>query len=347
MKVIFSEKHKLRDAKFEVSGGVMVYPFERPARMDFIMARLKERGFQDIIPPKEFPMAAVNRIHQKDFTDFLENGYDEWKAAGFEGDMICTGFLARRMVERCPNYIDGKLGYYALSTETAISKGTWQAALASKDVALTGSELIRSGKERVVFSLCRPPGHHATVDMFGGYCFLNNIAIAAQFFLDQGAKKIAILDVDFHHGNGTQDIFYERDDVLFVSLHGRPEDAYPYFLGYEDELGKGKGLGFNRNYAMPPKTNYAVWGSALKDGLKLIKKFGAEVLLVSLGVDTFEKDPISFFKLTSADYITMGREIAAIGLPTQIVMEGGYAVEEIGINTVNFLEGFEDGAKKP
>jgi acetoin utilization deacetylase AcuC-like enzyme len=176
--------------------------------------------------------------------------------------------------------------------------------------------------------------------MYGGYCFLNNAAIAAQGFRDAGAERVAILDVDFHHGNGSQDIFYARDDVLFCSLHGQPEDAYPYFLGYKDEKGTGKGEGFNFNYPMPPGSKYDVWGAALADAMRKIKRFKPDVLVVSLGVDTFKDDPISFFKLTSDDFTTYGAAIAMLKLPTLFVMEGGYAVEAIGVNTVNVLEGF-------
>ncbi|MDI9314146.1 MAG: histone deacetylase family protein [Hydrotalea sp.] len=343
MKVIYSDKHKLRDAQYEIAGGRLVYPFERPARMEYILARLKERKFNDIIPPKDFGMAPVKKIHNADLLDFLEHGYDEWKAAGYAGDMCATAWFARRMPsDRRPQSIDGKLSYHALSSETMIDKGTWEASLASKDVALTGAEMILKGPDKVVYSLCRPPGHHATADMFGGYCFLNNAAIAAQYMRDNGAKKVAILDVDVHHGNGIQDIFYNRGDVLYVSLHGAPEVTYPFFMGYADETGAGDGVGANKNYPIPAGGKYDIWGAALMDGLKAIQQFGAEILIVSLGTDTYEKDPISPLKLTSNDFITMGRAIAGINLPTHVVMEGGYAVEEIGINAVNFLEGMLD-----
>ncbi len=343
MKIVYSDKHKLRDAQYEVAGGLLVYPFERPARIEYILNRLSDRGFKDLLPPKEFGLETVKKIHTDDFINFLSNGYAEWKAEGYKGDMAATAWPARRMVSDIrPKSIDGRLSYHALSAETMIDKGTWEAAQASKDVALTGADMILQGPDKIVFSLCRPPGHHATGDMFGGYCFLNNAAIAAQYMRDKGAKKVAVLDVDFHHGNGIQDIFYNRDDVLYVSLHGEPENTYPFFMGYANEKGAGAGVGANINYPMPPKTKYDVWGAALLDGLKNIQKFGAEVLIVSLGTDTFEKDPISSFKLTSADFITMGRAIAAINLPTLVVMEGGYAIEEIGINVVNCLEGLMD-----
>jgi len=231
------------------------------------------------------------------------------------------------------------LGYYAMAIETALTSGTWQAALASASCATTAQKLVTSG-QREVFSLCRPPGHHAASDLYGGYCFLNNAALAAQGFLNDGATRVAILDVDFHHGNGTQDIFYERDDVLFLSLHGDPVHAFPHFLGYADETGSGKGEGFNVNYPMPPGTPFDVWGEALSASLAEITRYKPDALVISLGVDTFEKDPISFFKLTSPDFVTCGSMIAELDMPTLFVMEGGYAVSEIGTNTVNVLNGF-------
>jgi acetoin utilization deacetylase AcuC-like enzyme len=207
-------------------------------------------------------------------------------------------------------------------------------------VALTGAKALLEG-ERGVFSLCRPPGHHAALDMYGGYCFLNNAAIAAQYLRDHGAERVAILDIDFHHGNGTQDIFYARDDVLFCSLHGDPEDAFPHFLGYADEAGSGLGTGYNRNYPMPPGTPFAQWREALADALDRVGEFSPQYVVVSLGVDAFENDPLSFFKLTSPDFLTTGQMIGALDIPTLFVMEGGYDVDEVGVNVVNVLKGFD------
>ncbi len=175
----------------------------------------------------------------------------------------------------------------------------------------------------------------------GGYCYLNNAAIAAQAFLDQGRKKVAILDVDYRHGNGTQSIFYERSDVLFTSIHGHPEAEFPFFLGYADELGEGAGEGFNFNYPLAAGSAWDRWSAALELACTEIEGYDADVLVISLGVDTFKNDPISQFKLDSPDYLRMGERIARLGKPTLFVMEGGYAVEEIGINAVNVLEGFE------
>jgi acetoin utilization deacetylase AcuC-like enzyme len=339
VKVIHSEDHRYHFPQGEISGGQFVTPFERPSRVEYILSRLKEVGMTDISAPDAIDWAPVKTIHDAKFLEFLETCWAEWVAEGYLGEILPLGFPARRMQLRRPNHIDGKIGYYCLATETAITKGTWRAAQASCAVAQTAQRLV-SGGARSAFALCRPPGHHAASDMYGGYCFLNNAAITAQMFLDQGAAKVAILDVDFHHGNGTQDIFYERDDVLFCSMHGAPEDAFPFFLGYGDETGAGRGEGFNVNYPMPPGTGFAVWKSAFEDALQKIKAFGAEAVVVSLGVDTYKDDPISFFKLDSPDFLVIGQRIASLGLPTLFVMEGGYAIDAIGLNTVNVLEGF-------
>lgn len=339
MLTIYSEDHRKRDAKTELLGGKLVPPFEKPARMDYILDRIHSEGLGEVVAPRDFGLEPLLKLHDNDYVKFLETCWGEWQAAGNEGEAIAASWPARRMQQRCPIDIDGKLGYYALAAETSITEGTWTAARASANVAIEGAERIV--QENAAFSLCRPPGHHAATDLFGGYSFLNNAGLAAQSMLDNGAERIAILDVDFHHGNGTQDIFYNRDDVLFVSLHGRPEDEFPHYLGYADETGMGAGVGYNLNFPMPKGTQFSTWRDALKRAMDRISDFAPDALVVSLGTDTFEGDPISSFKLKSDDFATYGEDLAALKLPTQFVMEGGYAVEEIGINTVNVLQGFE------
>lgn len=339
MKTIFTAKHKLRNAKTELYGGQLVEPFERPSRAEFIISRVKDQALGPVIDPQDHGMDGINKIHDEDYVNFMQVAWQEWQAQNFEGEAIPTTWPARRMSDRIPGFIEGKLGYYAMAGETSITEGTWEAAYWSAQVALTGAAELRSG-ESSVFSLCRPPGHHSAFDMYGGYCFLNNAAIAAQSFLDNGAKRVAVVDVDFHHGNGTQDIFYKRNDVLFASLHGDPSDAFPHFLGYSEEQGEDAGVGFNVNYPMKPGTGFDEWRTALADALTKVTEFKPDALVISLGVDTFENDPISFFKLKSDDFTTYGADIAKLKLPTLFVMEGGYDIEEIGINTVNVLQGF-------
>ncbi|WP_216825432.1 histone deacetylase family protein [Kiloniella sp. EL199] len=325
----------------EIFGGEIVPPFECPKRMDIILDRIKTVELGPIEPPIEYGMEPVEKIHDKAYLTFLETCWSEWEKEDFNGEAVANCWPTRTMnAPHIPRHIEGKIGYYALASETTITKGTWEAALASKNVALTATDKVMQG-ERAVFALCRPPGHHAAADQFGGYCFLNNAAIAAQYARDNGAKKVAILDVDFHHGNGTQHIFYDRDDVFFLSLHGDPMDTFPYFLGHTDETGDKAGIGYTANYPMPPKSDYKIWKQSLTDALDKIKAYSPDLLLVSLGVDTFEDDPISFFKLKSHNFTDYGALIADLELPTVFIMEGGYAVEKVGINTVNVLNGFE------
>ena len=340
METIFTERHNLRNSKTELFGGQLVQPFERPSRAEYIIGRVREVELGPVSEPDDLGMKPILAIHDKGFIDFLQIAWQDWQAAGYKGEAMPTVWPARRMSQRIPTDIEGRLGYYSLACETTLSGGTWEAAYASAQVALTGAQRLNEGA-KAVFSLCRPPGHHAAIDMYGGYCFVNNAAVAAQHLLDTGAKRVAILDVDFHHGNGTQDIFDTRDDVLFISLHGDPMDAFPHFLGHADEKGSGAGVGFTVNYPMPPKTNFPTWRMALIKALAQIAKYAPDKLIISLGVDTFETDPISFFKLKSKDFATYGADIASLNLPTLFVMEGGYDIAEIGINTVNVLQGFE------
>ena len=340
MRSFFSEDHRKHFPQAELYGGEFVTPFERPSRVEYVLARLKERGLTDIVAPAAPDRAAIAAMCDAGFLSFLETAWDDWKAAGYAGEIIANCWPARRMVDdRRPTHIDGKVGYYALAGETAITRGTWEAALASAACAQSATAHVLAGAGSA-FALCRPPGHHATADMYGGYCFLNNAGLAAEQMRAGGAKRVAILDIDFHHGNGTQDIFYDRGDVYFASLHGQPQDAFPYFLGFSDETGTGAGAGTTSNFAMPPGTGFDIWGQALDEAIARIRAFGAEALVVSLGVDAYKDDPISFFKLDSPDFTEAGRRIGRMGLPTVFCMEGGYAIEAVGVNTVNVLEGF-------
>ena len=343
MKTVYSDDHRLHDVQGELFGGRLVPAFEKPERADYVLNRVNEVKLGPVQGPDSFGLDPLLRVHDGGFLEFLETCWQAWQAEGYEGDAIANIWAGRTMRQRIPDHIDGKLGYYAMAAETAICAGTWQAVRSSADVALTAQGLVQDGAA-AAFALCRPPGHHAAADLFGGYCFVNNAAVAAQAFLDGVARRVAILDVDFHHGNGTQSIFYGRDDVLFVSLHGDPRKAFPHFLGYDDETGEGRGEGFTANYPMVPGTAYDRWGAALAEACKRTDDYGPDVLVISLGVDTFENDPISFFKLTSEDFLRIGEAIGRLGRPTLFIMEGGYAVAEIGINAVNVLTGFEQVA---
>lgn len=338
MKIARSNDHQAHFPRGELHNGELVRPFECPERVDYINAALSAAGMDDdlAIEPVEDDLLA--QVHDAGYLEFLRTAWSEWTSLGQSSDMIPSCLPVRRMNARVPEHIDGKLGYYAFAAESSITSGTWEAAHAGACLARTAQRAVSSGASSA-FALCRPPGHHASADFFGGYCYLNNAAIAAQGFLNDGADRVAVLDVDFHHGNGTQDIFYGRDDVFFASVHGDPAHEFPYFVGYADETGDGAGDGFTANYPLLPGTTFDVWLEALDHAIGRISDFGADALVVSLGVDTFEADPISSFKLTSTDFTTYGARLGAMALPTVYVMEGGYAVEEIGMNTVNVLSG--------
>jgi acetoin utilization deacetylase AcuC-like enzyme len=242
-----------------------------------------------------------------------------------------------------PANFSARVGLYCFDAGTPLTAGTWAAARAGAACATSAARSLLDdgrGARRSAFALTRPPGHHAGADFYGGYCFVNNSALAAQTLRDAGLPRVAVLDVDYHHGNGTQSLFYERDDVFSVSIHGDPRTEYPYYLGHADERGHGAGLGFNLNLPLLRGTDFSTWRAALASALQALRAFDAQALVVALGLDTFEADPISGFGLRSADYLRVGADIAALGLPTVFVLEGGYAVADLGANAVNVLEGF-------
>lgn len=343
MLTVYSETHRLQDAQAELNEGKLMPPFENPKRAEQILAQIQQVNLGLVLPPRAFGLEPILQVHDRHFVSFLQTAWQEWVAAYGEFDALPLNWAVRTMrQDRIPATIEGKLSYYSFDAGTPIVAGTWQAALAAANVALTAQDLLVQG-ERSVFALCRPPGHHAARDLYGGYCFLNNAAIAAQALREAGAERVAILDVDYHHGNGTQAIFYDRPDVLFVSIHADPSQSFPYFLGFADEIGTGAGEGYNRNYPLDLSTDWTVYTAALTPALQTIRDYSPEALVVSLGVDTYEQDPISSFCLTTADYQRMAVTIAQLQKPTLIVMEGGYAIEAIGANVVSFLQGFEDG----
>ena len=341
MLTYYSDDHHLHHGSCELMDGQLVPCFEKPQRAEHVLARVKERQLGAIHGPRDFGRAPLLRVHSAAYLDFFEGAWARWQAEQGQGDLLPYTWPARTLSERLPSSLHGQLGYYSFDAGAPITAGTWQAAYSAAQVALSAQAAIADGA-RSAFALCRPPGHHAAGELMGGYCYLNNAAIAAQAFLDQGRTKVAILDVDYHHGNGTQSIFYARNDVLFTSIHGDPVAEFPFFLGYADELGEGNGAGYNLNLPLAAGSGWDVWGAALETACQRIAAYGAEVIVVSLGVDTYKDDPISQFKLDSPDYLRMGQRIAALGLPTLFVMEGGYAVAEIGINAVNVLEGFQN-----
>ena len=340
MRTIYSDDHHLHHGRCEIIDGELKPCFEMPSRADHVLARVRQQGLGEVLAPRDFGRVPIERIHDADYLRFFEGAWARWADMGRDGDILPFTWPARTLRSVLPDNLLGQLGYYSFDGGAPITAGTWQAAWSSAQVALTGQALISDGASSA-FALCRPPGHHAAGDLMGGYCYLNNAAIATQAFLDGGCKRVAILDVDYHHGNGTQSIFYARNDVLVASIHGDPSFEFPFFLGYHDEVGEDAGKGFNLNLPLAAGSGWDRWSAALEQACARIAEYAPDVIVVSLGVDTFKEDPISQFKLDSPDYLRMGERIAHLGKPTLFVMEGGYAVEEIGVNAVNVLEGFE------
>jgi len=342
MKLIYSNDHRDHAGAKEMRYDQMIPMSESPERMDMIMTALAEAGFSDAVAPNAHGLEVAHQVHDPAFVSFLERCYPLWEAKFGPGGFATAYTFGMRGMDQQPNpSVHSMLSCYTFDVCVPFVQGTWQAIRSAKDVALTGVDLMHQG-ERSVFSLCRPPGHHASRDMAGGYCYLNNAAIAAQAHLNTGAKRVAILDIDYHHGNGTQSIFYDRSDVLFASLHCRPEDEYPFLMGYAREVGKGPGRGYNVNLPMPRGTDYGVWGPALAIALARIHSYAPDVLVVSLGVDSFAGDPVGGFELQSPDFVAIGQAIAQAGLPTHFVMEGGYAMEALGTNVANVISGYSN-----
>ncbi|MFM7423705.1 MAG: histone deacetylase family protein [Elainella sp.] len=342
MLTVYSADHRFQNARYELIDGKLLPPVENPQRAEKVLEQIQQTGLGAVLPALDFGLEPILRVHRPDYVQFLQTAWQDWVAVRGEYDALPLNWAVRSMRhDRVPEAIDGKLSYYSFDAGTPITSGTWQAITAAANVALTAQVQIGQGAP-AAFALCRPPGHHAATDFYGGYCFFNNAAIAAQAFRDGGAERVVILDVDYHHGNGTQAIFYQRPDVFFLSLHGHPKQEYPYFLGYEDEVGEGEGEGFNQNYPLLWGTDWPNYRTALDDAILRIQRYSPDALVVSLGVDTFELDPISKFRFKSADYLQLGRAIGQLKRPTLFVMEGGYALEQIGENVVNVLLGFKD-----
>ncbi|HEU5468343.1 MAG TPA: histone deacetylase family protein [Steroidobacteraceae bacterium] len=339
MKAVYSPLHARHDGGMELYRGQLVPLFEKPERAAMILAALEAAG-HEVAPPREIPESRLLSVHDAGFVDFLSGAHARWAAEGRQGEVLPSGFPARGLRrDRRPAGISGTLGWYAFDASTPIVEGTWDAALAAARCAMTAAALVSEG-ESAAYSLCRPPGHHAGRSTYGGYCYLNNAALAAQYLLDEGCRRVGVIDVDYHHGNGTQEIFWERDDVLFVSLHGTPETEYPWFLGYADERGEGRGEGFTLNLPLAAGTGWDGYRAALVTAVDAVRGYAPDALIVSLGVDTFAGDPISSFKLEAGHYPLIGGLLAGLGLPTVLVQEGGYAVAEIGGNVAGVLGAF-------
>lgn len=339
MKIFYSERHRGHFPPFEVfDGGLRVPYLENPDRMDRILGALRGADWAEICAPADFGLDPVRAVHDRAYLDFLASAWTEWLDSAPQDPtaLIPATFALRRQLHK-PKGLLGLAGYYIMDLSACIVEGTYLAALASANCALSAAQAVAGG-ERSSFALCRPPGHHAGKDYAGGYCFLNNAAIAANWLSAQG--HVAILDIDYHAGNGTQDIFYERDNVLTISIHADPDFEYPHFIGFADERGRGRGFGFHHNFPLPKGTGDAEYLSTLDTALARIREFKPAYLVISAGMDIYADDPLGTIKVSTQGIGEIGKRIASLGLPSVIVMEGGYANEALGRNILAFVTAF-------
>ncbi len=337
MKTFYAEEQKRHDPKMFLSSGAPQPNPEKPERIDRLLAGARAAG-SEIVRPVDHGLKPVAAIHTPEYIDFLQNIFLRWQRIEGASEEVIPNIHPLARMGRYPASAVGQAGYHMADTACPISADTWGSACWSAWSAVEAANAVLSG-ERSAYALCRPPGHHAFADVAGGFCFFNNSAIAAQHLLGS-SKRVAILDVDLHHGNGTQGIFYRRSDVLTVSIHADPVRFYPFFWGHADERGEGEGLGYNLNLPLPRHTANAGFLEALSMGLRRIEAFAPDALVVALGLDAYEGDPFGGLSVSTPGFSRIAQAIAALGLPTVIVQEGGYLCDALSDNLTAFLTGY-------
>jgi acetoin utilization deacetylase AcuC-like enzyme len=342
--VVYTPAHLRHDPHVEFETSTAHSPFEHIGRAEAIRETLQADASFTFVEPTPWGTAPIEAVHDGGLVGFLGGAWAEYQQVNgahreVTPDVFYSAALRNKMSPgREPQSINGRLGWWCFETTTPLTEGTFEAARGAVDTALTATQLVLDGQRRA-YGLCRPPGHHATSSKYGGYCFFNNAAVAAHHIASTTGTKVTILDVDYHHGNGTQEIFYDRDDVQYVSLHGDPARAYPYSIGFADETGTGRGLGANLNLPLAAKTDDDRFVEALGDACSAISAFGPSTLIVSLGLDTFITDPICDLAVTTDGFERCGALVAQLGLPTVVLQEGGYDVSALGENVRRWLIG--------
>lgn len=347
MRVFINTTHAGHAGRQEMHRGRLMACVETPQRLTRVAEALQALGWPTETAPEHLAAtteALLARVHDPAYLAFLRSAWPRWRAQHPEApehevdDLLPDVWPTRGMrQDRIPTNFSAEVGYYAFDSGSPITAGTWAAAWAGARCAVAAAEVVGRGAAASALALTRPPGHHAGADSYGGYCFINNAALAAEHLRDLGHARVAILDIDYHHGNGTQAIFAQRSDVLTLSIHGDPNTEYPFFLGHADERGEGLGLGANRNWPLPRGTGFELWRGALREAMEELQTWGATALVVPMGLDTADDDPISGFTLQAPDFGCIGRDLASLGLPTVFTFEGGYATEAIGRHAAELL----------
>ncbi|WP_461210490.1 acetylpolyamine amidohydrolase [Desulfocurvus sp. DL9XJH121] len=310
---------------------------ESPARVGRILEALEPTGLFQRAEAKRHPERAILAVHDEGMVRYFKAATASLKP----GKSLYPYVFPIRNQARPPKELPVRAGYYCIDTFTPLNANAFLAAKGAVDCALTSADAILDG-QRLAYALVRPPGHHAERKSFGGFCYFNSAAVAAHHLSAHG--RIAVLDIDYHHGNGAQDIFYGREDVLTVSIHGHPSFAYPYFSGFADETGEGRGRGCNLNLPLKENVDGEAYAKALEKALKRIRSFGPSVLVVCLGLDTAKGDPTGTWALGQGDFEANGRAIGSLGLPVLVVQEGGYRIRTMGANARRFFLGLRAGA---
>ncbi|MEP3047464.1 MAG: histone deacetylase family protein [Roseibium sp.] len=339
MRAIFDERQWAHDPKHFMANGTRLENPEQPGRIE-VLKKGAEAASCSFEAPADHGLEPIAALHSPEYLVFLQAIHERWSRIEGASDEVIPNIHPDRRTASYPRSAVGQAGFHQTDTSCPIASGTWEAAYWSAQSAIHGADLMVEG-EPVVYVLSRPPGHHAFGDLAGGFCFLNNSGIAAERLLQAG-KRPAILDIDVHHGNGTQGIFYERSDVLTVSIHADPVRFYPFFWGHGHERGEGDGRGYNLNLPLVRGTGDDDYLKTLGTAFDHIRAFGADVLVVALGLDAYEKDPLKGLAVTTPGFNRIGAAIAELGLPTLFVQEGGYLSDELGQNLTSCLTGFQD-----
>jgi acetoin utilization deacetylase AcuC-like enzyme len=345
MRYVYDPRHLLHNPATEVQFGIPIPMYEVPARAESIRRVLAADPLFEPAEPTDHGSEPILAIHDAGLLRYLERAWSEWRGAiqrapAIFPDTVLHPSLREGMTADAPATVSpvGQVGRWCWDTMTPLVQGTYVAARGAVDVALTTADLVLGGAS-LAYGIARPPGHHAPRASFGGYCYFNNAAITAQYLVERSGARVAILDVDYHHGNGTQQIFYRRGDVFYASLHGHPDRAFPYYVGFAEERGAGEGQDTTLNIPLPAGCDDAMYVENVRRALDALSDFAPTTVIVSLGIDTYGQDPICDFALTTAAYHEVGGLVASLGVPTIVLQEGGYFVPHLGENVRQWLRG--------